>query len=125
MNAEDDLDNFDGMSEPEIREELFYLARTTGAAKAIRTSMAVCDDKKAPAAARVQAASNILRVGGFFAAHEPAGEKELSEMTPGELRMAIRQAESAMKRRTSGSNKPVDGSGPSQADTTRDDGVFD
>ncbi|MBR0735297.1 hypothetical protein JQ581_00025 [Bradyrhizobium liaoningense] len=92
---DDELDEFEGLDDEEMREALLRRLQTKDALKAIRTSVAVCDDKKAPAAARVQAASNILRAGGFFARRDPdeGRNKEPHEMTGEELRKFGAQAQ--------------------------------
>ncbi|MCP3417788.1 hypothetical protein NLM16_27135 [Bradyrhizobium brasilense] len=102
---DDDFDEFEGLDDEEVREELLRRLQTRGAAKALKTSMEVCDNKKAPAAARVQAASNILRAGGYFANRGSEGkEREPSEMTPAELQRALARAERGLAARLAGGN---------------------
>lgn len=92
---DDETDEFEGLDDEEMREALLRRLQTKDALKAIRTSVAVCDDKKAPAAARVQAASNILRAGGFFSRRGPdeGRNKEPGEMNGEELRKFSAQAQ--------------------------------
>lgn len=92
---DEEIDEFEGLDDEEMREALLRRLQTRDALKAIRTSVAVCDDKKAPAAARVQAASNILRAGGFFARRDPdeTRSKEPHEMTGEELQKAGAEAQ--------------------------------
>ncbi|MBR1124519.1 hypothetical protein JQ628_23535 [Bradyrhizobium lablabi] len=96
IDDEDENDEFDGMNELDIREELLHRLRTTGAAKAVKTAMKLCDDPKAPAAAKASAVNSLLRAAGFFVNHDPAGEKDLAQMTPAELSRAYEKAKSAL-----------------------------
>lgn len=98
---DDDFDEFESLDDSAIREELLNRLQTVWAVKALKTSLAVCDNEKAPAAARVQASSNILRAGGFFAKRESDGkEKELHEMNPDEFNAVLREARAELKQRT-------------------------
>ncbi|MET4153831.1 hypothetical protein [Bradyrhizobium sp. RT7b] len=106
-DAEDEeIDEFEGLDDDEMREALLRRLQTKDALKAIRTSVAVCDDKKAPAAARVQAASNILRAGGFFGKRDSGdGDKETHEMTPTEIRTLLDRARRDLAAREAQSSK--------------------
>lgn len=104
MNDLEDIefDEFEGLGDEEIREALLRRLQTTSAAKAIRTSEEVCDNRKAPAQARSQAASNLLRAGGFFARRESDGkDKELHEMTAEETRELLDRARRDLAARVS------------------------
>jgi hypothetical protein len=90
----DDFDALEGLSEADAQEELLRILRTKGVALAVKTSMEVCADRKAPAAARVQGSSNLFRVNGYFANRTPpaASEKEPHQMTAEELNEAAKLA---------------------------------
>jgi len=81
----------------ETRAALFEELQTNGAWAAYRASLAVCQDTKAPAAARAQAASNILRAAGFFIINDESRRtrKEPSEMSFDELTAAINELRSS------------------------------
>jgi hypothetical protein len=82
------------------KAELIEEIQTRGAWAAYQASLAVCSDPKAAANARAQAASNILRAGGYFAARADDGSvKEAHEMTSDELQQAIKD----LRRRASSS----------------------
>jgi hypothetical protein len=109
MNAigdgDDDLDvDFD---EAEMRDELTYKMRTRGALVAYKTALAICEDPNATAAAKASAVNSLLRAGGFFANPESGGrEKDPSEMTPAEVKAALRKAEASLKNREDEISKP-------------------
>jgi hypothetical protein len=87
-------DDFDDDSEDadESEARLARELRTRGAWIAYRTNVAICQDRKAPASARAQAASNLLRAGGFFTNQDSGSlEKDICEMTAGELAAATRK----------------------------------
>jgi hypothetical protein len=92
-----DLDNFD---ESEVRDELTYKMRTEGALIAYRTAVSICRDPKATAAAKASAVNSLFRAGGFFV-NQDADErpKDLSEMSPDELKASLRKAEAQLKQR--------------------------
>lgn len=73
------------------KEELIEEIQTRGAWAAYLASREVCENPNAPANARAQAASNILRAAGFFALTDDSrrARKEPSEMTPDELAASI------------------------------------
>jgi hypothetical protein len=73
------------------RAELIEELQTRGAWAAYQASLEVCQNTKAPANARSQAASNILRAAGFFATRTDDGRvKEPSEMSADELNESVR-----------------------------------
>lgn len=72
------------------KAQLVEEIQTRGAWAAYYASLAVCEDDDAPANARAQAASNILRAGGYFAPRpDDSAPKEPSEMTYDELQASI------------------------------------
>ena len=77
------------------KAELLEEIRTNGAWKAYLASLEIVQDPQATKRERVQAASNILRAGGFFGANgEDGAGKEPHEMTAEEIRRAIIRAQS-------------------------------
>lgn len=95
---DDDLDaDFD---EAEVREELTHKMRTEGALVAYRTAVKICRDPKATAASKASAVNSLFRAGGFFANQDTGDrEKEPSEMSPAEVKAALRKAETSLKTR--------------------------
>ena len=72
------------------KAELIEEIQTRGAWSAYQASLAVCADPKAAPNARAQAASNILRAGGYFASRADDGTlKEPSEMSAAEIEATV------------------------------------
>lgn len=86
-----------------VQSELRELIETEGLEAAYKTSLAVCRDEKAPANARTQAASNLMRAAGLFALR-PDGlkVKEAYEMTGEELQEGIDRLEAMAEARLRG-----------------------
>ena len=75
----------------ELNEALQELA-TEGITAAAKALIDVCNDETAPTAARVQAASQILRINGFFDDEEKdIKEKALSDATTDDLKAQLRE----------------------------------
>src|SRR3977135_540504 len=107
-DADDDLDA--DYRKAEVREELTHKRRTEGALVAYRTAVKICRDPKATAAAKASAVNSLFRAGGFFVNQESGGrEKDPSEMTPAEVKAALRKAETSLKNREDEINKPKGG----------------
>ncbi|MCK1670399.1 hypothetical protein [Bradyrhizobium sp. 150] len=87
----DELENLDG---DQLREALTDHAQTRGLLIAYRACLQLCGDKKAPAAARGQAASNVFRAVGLYAKRESddSRAKEPHEMEPEEFGKASAKA---------------------------------
>lgn len=91
------------MSKPKTPFDLEAFKRRIqeeGLPVAFETSLAICKDPKAPAAARSQASANIFRINGYFTVKEPTTGRAPHEMGPdeiadaiGELQSRVRQAE--------------------------------
>ncbi|SHH20768.1 hypothetical protein [Bradyrhizobium erythrophlei] len=109
ISSEDD--GFDeDFDEAGVRDELTHKMRTEGALIAYRTAVKICRDPKATAAAKASAVNSLFRAGGFFANQESGDrEKDLSEMTPAELKAALRKAETSLKSRKDEISKPKGG----------------
>lgn len=103
--AGDEDDDLDGFDESEVRDELTHKMRTEGALIAYRTAVKICLDPKATAAAKASAVNSLFRAGGFFA-NQDAGDrsKDPSEMSPDEIKVALRKTEASLKQRE-GENK--------------------
>jgi hypothetical protein len=98
------------LDEAETRDELTHKMRTEGALIAYRTAVRICRDPKATAAAKASAVNSLFRAGGFFANQETDGrEKEPSEMSPAEVKAALRKAETSIKSREAKMEKPKGG----------------
>lgn len=96
--------------EADVRDELTYRMRTEGALIAYRTAVKICRDPKATAAAKASAVNSLFRAGGFFANQDSSDrEKDPSEMTPAEVKAALRKAEASLKNREDEINKPKGG----------------
>jgi len=81
------------------KAELIEEIQTRGAWIAYRASKEVCEDPKAPANSRAQAASNILRAGGYFVSRPDDGaRKELHDMSADELARSIADLERDLRR---------------------------
>jgi hypothetical protein len=107
-NEDDDFD--EDFDEAEARDELTHKMRTEGALIAYRTAVKICRDPKATAAAKASAVNSLFRAGGFFANQESGDRtKDLSEMTPAEVKAALRKAETSLKNREDEINKPKGG----------------
>ena len=107
-NEDDDFD--EDFDEAEARDELTHKMRTQGALIAYRTAVKICRDPKATAAAKASAVNSLFRAGGFFANQESGDRtKDLSEMTPAEVKAALRKAETSLKNREDEINKPKGG----------------
>src|ERR1700704_2669976 len=109
-----DIDDEDGLDEDfdeaEARDELTHRMRTEGALIAYRTAIKICRDPKATAAAKASAVNSLFRAGGFFANQDTGDrEKEASEMTPAEVKAALRKAETSLKNREDEIGKPKGG----------------
>lgn len=104
LAGDDDLDSFD---ESEVRDELTHKMRTEGALIAYRTAVNICRDPKATAAAKASAVNSLFRAGGFFA-NQDAGDrlKDPAEMSPDEVKAALRKAEASLKQRENENKKP-------------------
>lgn len=107
-DEDDDLDaDFD---EAEVRDELTHKMRTEGALIAYRTAVKICRDPKATAAAKASAVNSLFRAGGFFANQDSGDrEKDPSEMTPGEVKAALRKAKASLTDREVEIRKPAGG----------------
>ena len=107
----DEDDEFDeNFDETEVRDELTHKMRTEGALIAYRTAVKICRDPKATAAAKASAVNSLFRAGGFFASQESGDRtKDLSEMTPAEVKAALRKAETSLKNREAEVSKPSGG----------------
>jgi hypothetical protein len=96
--------------ETEVRDELTHKMRTEGALIAYRTAVNICRDPKATAAAKASAVNSLFRAGGFFANQDIGDrEKDPSEMTPAEVKAALRKAEALLKNREVEISKPTGG----------------
>jgi hypothetical protein len=106
ISSEDD--GFDeDFDEAGARDELTHKMRTEGALIAYRTAVKICRDPKATAAAKASAVNSLFRAGGFFANQESGDRaKDLSEMTPDEVRSALRKAQTSLKDREDETKKP-------------------
>jgi hypothetical protein len=110
-----DLGNEDGeldedFDEADVRDELTHKMRTEGALIAYRTAVKICRDPKATAAAKASAVNSLFRAGGFFANQESGDRtKDPSEMSPDEIRAALRKAETLLRNREAEINKPSGG----------------
>lgn len=107
-------DEDDGLSgdfdEPDMRDELTHKMRTEGALVAYRTALKICRDPKATAAAKASAVNSLFRAGGFFANQEPGDrEKDSAEMSPDEVKVALRKAVASLKKREDEIEKPAGG----------------
>jgi hypothetical protein len=93
--------------EADARDELTHKMRTEGALIAYRTAVKICRDPKATAAAKASAVNSLFRAGGFFA-NQDAGDraKDPSEMSPDEIKAALRKAETSLKNREDEIRKP-------------------
>jgi hypothetical protein len=101
-------DDFEDADESEAK--LAHELRTKGAWIAYRTNVAMCEDPKASASAKAQAAASLFRAAGLFGSHAlDDREKDLFEMTPAELKAALRKAETSLKNREDEINKPKGG----------------
>jgi hypothetical protein len=69
--------------------------KTEGAEAAYAAALAVCRDPKAPAAARAQASSTIMRAAGLFEKKEDTLTIPESEMTMEQLSQEIARLEAA------------------------------
>lgn len=95
------------LDEAETRDDLTHKMRTEGALIAYRTAVKICRDPKATAAAKASAVNSLFRAGGFFANQDPGDrEKEPSEMSPAEVKAALRKAETSLKSREAEMEKP-------------------
>src|SRR5258708_10168113 len=101
IDISDEDDGLDSdFDEAEVRDELTHKMRTEGALIAYRTAVKICRDPKATAAAKASAVNSLFRAGGFFANQDPGDrEKDPSEMTPTEIKAALRKAETSLKNR--------------------------
>jgi len=110
IDTDDEDDRLDSdFDETEVRDELTHKMRTEGALIAYRTAVKICRDPRATAAAKASAVNSLFRAGGFFANQDPADrEKDPSEMTPAEVKAALRKAETSLKNRDE-INKPKGG----------------
>lgn len=77
-----------------IRTARMALVESESAGIAISTLNEVMKDKNAPASARVSAAKAVLKIGGYeesgkLKGRNPHAKKDLSDMTPAELREAL------------------------------------
>jgi hypothetical protein len=107
-DEDDGLDS--DFDEAEVRDELTHKMRTEGALIAYRTAVKICRDPKATAAAKASAVNSLFRAGGFFANQDTGDrEKEASEMTPAEVKAALRKAETSLKNREDEIGKPKGG----------------
>jgi hypothetical protein len=98
------------LDEAETRDELTHKMRTEGALIAYRTAVKICRDPKATAAAKASAVNSLFRAGGFFANQDSGDrQKELSEMSPAEVKAALRKAETSLKSREDEISKPTGG----------------
>ena len=105
---DDELD--EDFDEAEVRDELTHKMRTEGALIAYRTAVKICRDPKATAAAKASAVNSLFRAGGFFANQESGDrDKDPSEMSPAEVRAALRKAETSLKNREDEIKKPSGG----------------
>src|SRR5882757_2143855 len=107
-DEDDGLDpDFD---ETEVRDELTHKMRTEGALIAYRTAVKICRDPKATAAAKASAVNSLFRAGGFFANQEINDrEKDSADMTPAELKAALRKAKASLTNREAEIGKPTGG----------------
>lgn len=111
INVSDEDGELDAdFDETEVRDELTHKMRTEGALIAYRTAVKICRDPKATAAAKASAVNSLFRAGGFFANQEASDrDKDPSEMTPAEVKAALRKAEASLKAREDEINKPTGG----------------
>src|SRR5258707_3974150 len=111
IDISDEADGLDSdFDETEVRDELSHKMRTEGALIAYRTAVKICRDPKATAAAKASAVNSLFRAGGFFANQDSGGrEKDPSEMSPAEVKAALRKAETSLKNREDEINKPKGG----------------
>src|ERR1700704_4432914 len=107
IDDEDDDGLDEDFNETETRDDLAHKMRTEGAWIAYRTAIKICRDPKATAAAKASAVNSLFRAGGFFANQDPGDrEKDPSEMTPAEIKAALRKAETSLKNREDEIKKP-------------------
>ena len=84
-------------SPEEARERLRDLIRTVGAQAAYEALVSVCQDPKAPAPAKATAGTSLFRAGGFFERTDEDGKKEPANMTPAEIRRAMRETQAYIR----------------------------
>ena len=107
-DGDDGLD--DDFDEADLRDELTHKMRTEGALVAYRTALKICRDPKATAAAKASAVNSLFRAGGFFANQDTGDRtKDPSEMSPDEVKAALRKTEALLKNREAEVNKPGGG----------------
>jgi len=82
------------------RAAIVRRARTEGVEAAYESALAICQDPKAPAQAKSNAARTLLQIGGLFDKSESALPKEPGEMTGEELHAAARKAIRNIERAT-------------------------
>src|SRR4051812_32619102 len=107
----DDDDEMDvDLDEAETRDELTHKMRTEGALIAYSTAVKICRDPKATAAAKASAVNSLFRAGGFFVNQDTDDrQKEPSEMSPAEVKAALRKAETSLRSREAETKKPKGG----------------
>lgn len=77
-------------STAEAQADLLHLVKTEGVFAAYAASLAICQDRQAPAPARATASATLFRVAGYFNRETSSGpDREPHEMTPEELARAI------------------------------------
>jgi hypothetical protein len=80
------------------RQETLELISTRGVRAAAQAAIDICEDPAAPAPARATASGLLFRaaaLGGFGKSEEEGGEKQLHEMTAGEIERELRKLRSA------------------------------
>lgn len=77
----------------EVRAHVTHLIETEGLIACVEGAIQLCRDKDAPANARAQVISSLMRANGLFAASPNEAPKEPHEMTMSELKAFAAQLE--------------------------------
>lgn len=77
----------------EVRDRIMHKIQTEGLEACVDGAILLCKDKDAPANARAQAISSLMRANGLFAASPKDALKDLSEMSAAELNAHAAQLE--------------------------------